>query len=63
MTQPNQPPNVTSTAPAVITAGSTPLLTEEEREYYTIRWRVLLLELRYLADKLGWADRLPTKKI
>ena len=58
------PPSFSTT----LTAGSTvtettgsALLTPEEAEYYKMRWRVCMTELRFLADRLGWADRLPSK--
>ena len=58
---------ITSTAGdaavSVSPAGNTQPLTPEEREYYAMRWRVLLLELRFIADRMGWTDRLPTRKI
>lgn len=53
----------TTAGPVLVTAGSSAILTPEEREYYAMRWRVLMLELRFIADRLGWADRLPSKRI
>ncbi len=43
-----------------VTTGSG-LIDPETREYYVMRWRVCMTELRFLADRLGWADRLPSK--
>ncbi len=61
----SNPPNVSTTAgsgaaivPAVGPAGLTP----EEREYYAVRWRALLLELRFIAGRMGWEDRLPSRQ-
>jgi len=59
-----QPPNVSTTAgsgaAAVVTMPGPAGLTPEEREYYTVRWRALLLELRFIAGRMGWEDRLHT---
>lgn len=50
-TRPGHPP---------LPAGS-PGLTPQEREYALMRWRVLMTELHYWADQLGWQGRLPQK--
>lgn len=60
---PAQYVTTTTAGPVRVTAGSSALLTAEEREFYAMRWRVLMLELRFIADRMGWADRLPSKRI
>ena len=58
------PPNVTTSGSvaAAVTSGSA-VLSAEDHEYYVMRWRVCMTELRFLAGRLGWNDRLPPKGV